>query len=484
MSSPLLPIVGNSSSQSESEPLKSGSFVGNVALVSLGCAKNTVDSEVMLGSLVQKGFKPVSEPENAEVVVVNTCAFLESAVQEGIDTILGLAELKKTARLRSLIVAGCMVERYGAELQKSLPEVDRFISTDELRKISELSPTTEESLDKARRPYFLYDESMPRVISGSPHSAYLKISEGCDRPCSFCIIPKIRGSFRSRQVSSVVSEAKELLASGTKELNLIAQDLTAFGSDYNKGKPLLKDLLRGLGELSDSSSFWTRLFYAYPIGVDEELMQLIQDSPVVCNYLDMPIQHASNNVIKAMRRPLGGKKTQELIRNMRSWAPKVSLRTTLIVGFPGETDDDIKELEGFIAEGHFDHLGVFSYSQESEADSFHLPNQVSEEEKEERKLRVLEAQKVVAEKRLDSFVGQSLKVLIDGTHEDTDLLMTSRAEFQGPEVDGTVILNSFSEDLLNEEGYLDHSELRGKFAEVSIESTSGFDLVGRLERLV
>jgi len=474
-----LPILGAKPTEPERPHVPQQSYLGNAAIVTLGCAKNTVDSEVMLGALASRGFRTVSDPENAELVVVNTCAFLESAVEEGVDTILSIAELKKTGRLKRLLVAGCMVERYRKDLEESLPEVDRFISTDELLSVGSEESTTEQCFNEARRPYFLYDETMPRVLSTGAHSVYLKISEGCDRPCSFCIIPKIRGSFRSRSSQSIVSEASELVASGARELNLIAQDLTAYGDDREDGANLLK-LLQGMEGIESENDFWIRLFYAYPVGVNKELIDGVSSMKRVCDYLDMPLQHISAPVLKSMKRPLGGRRTRELIENIRLWAPEMKLRTTFIVGFPGETEEDVQDLINFVSEGHFAHVGVFSYSQEKEAASFSYPDQIEPEIAEERRARVMLAQQQIVEKNLARYIGKEVSVLVEGSHSETDLLMAGRASWQGPEVDGEVIINEFDESYLDAQGYLEQQKLIGKFAKVKVSEVAGYDLVGRL----
>lgn len=457
-------------------------FAGNVAVVTLGCAKNQVDSEVMLGAFQSKGYRAVADPKNAEVIVVNTCAFLESAVTEGIDTILELARYKKEGRLRKLIVAGCMVERYRGELQKEFPEVDRFLSTDELLQVADDQSTTAECFDGARRPYFLYDETMPRVINQGAHSSYVKIAEGCDRPCSFCIIPKIRGTFRSRSLQSVKAEVQELLAAGTREINLVAQDLTAYGSDFPGNRAYQSQLPKLLDEISAfPGDYWIRLLYAYPIGVTEDLINKISQTPQICNYLDLPLQHVSGDVLKAMRRPLGERGTRQLIEKIKTLAPQIALRTTFIVGFPGETEEDVDKLEEFVRSGHFFHVGVFTYSQEAEATSYHYANQIPEELKKERRARVMEAQQVVVQRQLCSLVGRQLKVLLEGEHVETDLLLTARAEFQAPETDGEIIINEINDDTFEGESRdASREALKGKFGIVEITDVAGYDLVGQL----
>lgn len=456
-----------------------GEFAGNASIVTLGCSKNLVDSEVMLGALASRGFRAVADPSNAELVVVNTCAFLESAVEESIDRILEISELKAQGRVRQLVVAGCMVERYRDKLAAELPEVDQFISTDELLLVGNAGATSQECFDKARRPYFLYDETAPRVRSTGSSWTYLKIAEGCDRPCSFCIIPKIRGSFRSRSIESVVNEARALLADGVRELNLIAQDLTAYGSDFagaRPGRAALCDLLEQLNALGDGEQFWIRLFYAYPVGTTERLIRQLVELPNVCPYLDIPLQHISRTMLKAMRRPLGQNGTRRLVEMIRTIAPEVALRTTFIVGFPGETEEDIAELEEFVREGHFMHVGVFTHSHEEESAAANLPGRLDEEIKQERRERIMLAQQQVLQQKLQQYVGRRERVLITGAHDETDSLLVGRIGHQGPEADGETIINDMSESL--HEGAL--SSLDGTFATAEITGVAGYDLLATL----
>lgn len=495
-----LPILENTPSNTHSSPSKlrakptseDANFAGNVALVTLGCAKNLVDSELMLGVLQSSGFRTVPDPKNADLIVVNTCAFLQSAVEEGIDTILELAKYKTTGRCRQLVVAGCMVERYRSELEIALPEVDRFLSTDELLLVGKTSATSLDCFNEARRPYFLYDETMPRVLATEAHTAYVKIAEGCDRPCTFCIIPKIRGSFRSRPIDSVVNEVMNLFQNSVKEVNLIAQDLTNYGSDFTENGRRKSELIHLLEKLSCLGSIlengdqlpWLRLLYAYPVGVDERLIRTIANSPVIANYLDLPLQHVSHPVLKAMRRPLGEKRTRDLIDQIRKIAPEIALRTTFIVGFPGETDHDIETLHDFIGEGHFTHVGVFSYSQEREALSFDFSNQVAQTEKQERVKWIMERQQQIVQDRLQSYLGKQQRVLIDGTHHESDLLLVGRAQWQAPETDGEIIINEIAEDVFAMNSEMNNDEVlssfKGRFVTVEISEVAGYDLVGTL----
>jgi ribosomal protein S12 methylthiotransferase len=454
-----------------------------VLVVTLGCAKNQVDSEVLLGSLTARGLTPTTVPEEADVILVNTCAFLQSAVQEGLDRILELAAFKKHGRCRTLIVAGCLVERYREELKRALPEVDRFLSTDELLCTGELGKTSAETFSPSRRPYFLYDEQMSRVRNPHDPAAYIKIADGCDRPCAFCIIPKLRGSYRSRVVSSVVSEVSRLLGSGVREVNLVAQDLTAYGSDRSSAQlPKLPELLAALTDLQPAfGNFWLRLLYAFPTGVTDDLLAIIRDSPVVCKYLDLPLQHISDRLLHSMHRPLGETLTRKLVEKIKTSVPSIALRTTFLVGFPGETEEDIALLESFVAEGHFTHLGAFPYSPETEAESYRFPNQVPDEEKEQRLSRIMTCQQNLVLSRYQQLIGSKIPVLIEGAHQETDLLLSGRTEWQAPETDGEVIINEIADGLVFDDA--DSSPqlaLRGKFGEVEITSVAGYDLIGRL----
>lgn len=451
-----------------------------VLVVTLGCAKNQVDSEVILGSLAARGFVPTGVPEEAEIIVVNTCAFLQSAVQESLDRILELAEYKKHGRCRTLIVAGCLVERYRDELSRSLPEVDKFLSTDELLFPGGLDKTSAECFDPSRRPYFLYDDKMSRVRNSDDPTAYVKVADGCDRPCAFCIIPKLRGSYRSRSITSLAGEVSGLLDRGVREVSLVAQDLTAFGSD--RGAAELPALLDALSNLHPAAGkFWLRLLYAFPTGVTDGLLQAIKDSPVICKYLDLPLQHISDRMLRSMHRPLGESLTRKLIEKIKKNVPGIALRTTFLVGFPGETEEDIALLEEYVAEGHFTHLGVFPYSPEKEAESYHYPDQIPDEEKNERCSRIMTRQQQLVFARHQQLAGQRVPVLIEGMHQETNLLLAGRTEWQAPETDGEVLINELAEDIAFVDGSpAPLSMFGGKFGEVEVTEAAGYDLVGRL----
>lgn len=449
-------------------------FQGKVALVNLGCAKNQVDSEVMMGALQSSGFHLVDDPEEADIAVVNTCGFLQPAVEEGVDTILDLSDLK-SGRLRKLIVAGCMVERYGESLKESLPEVDHFLTGNDLLEVVRAAKDGYESpLTDGARPYFLYDDSLPRALSSGNVSAYVKISEGCDRPCAFCIIPRIRGSFRSRDAASIIREVNALSAQGVKEVNLVAQDLTAYGADNpgkdGKGNAPFLALLEKLDR--ETRIPWIRLFYAYPLGVTPELLKTIAQSQRIVNYLDIPLQHVSESVLRSMRRPLGKCAPRPLVSMMRETAPEVAIRTTFIVGHPGETEDDISDLADFLREVSFEHVGIFTYSREEGTPSHDLEKQIPEEEKARRRDYLMEIQQEVQLEKLERLLGSEQKVLLEGYHADSDLLLRGRMSWQGPEVDGEVIINELAENL-----DLKSCEA-GTFVKVNITEVAGYDLVG------
>jgi ribosomal protein S12 methylthiotransferase len=449
--------------------LERRNYRGNAAIITLGCAKNQVDSEVMLGALKNYGFDIVSELKDADVAIVNTCGFLESAVRESIDSILGAADYKKTGRLRRLLVSGCMVERYKGELEKTIPEVDGFLTTSDLLRAGEAAAGAfEEMLDPAARPYFLYDDEMPRVLASKSHTAYMKISEGCNRPCTFCIIPRIRGKMRSRTINSLVREVAMLGEQGIKEVNLVAQDLTAFGADTGEGD--IVDLLTKLD--AAKAVDWIRLLYAYPLGINDRLLRAIVDLPTVCNYLDLPLQHASEKVLAAMKRPLGRFSPKSIVKQISTVAPEIALRTTFIVGFPGETDEDVAELEELVLEGHFTNVGVFTYSREQGTPSYDLPAQVPEAAKKSRRARIMKAQQKVNAKRLNLINGSTQKVILEGPHPETELLLLGRTYFQAPDVDGTVIINSVADHLKKVE--------QGAFYEVKITDIRGYDLMGEV----
>jgi ribosomal protein S12 methylthiotransferase len=459
----------------DQERIDAQKFTGRAAVITLGCAKNQVDSEVMIGVLKNYGYELVDDIASADVALINTCGFLQSAVQESINCILDVSEYKKSGSLRNLIVAGCAVERYREELQRSLPEVDCFITLEDILKVGDAASGTQSEqfatlLTRAGRPYFIYDESMPRVLATKNHTAYVKVSEGCNRPCTFCIIPKIRGEMRSRSIASITKEVQELAQQGVKEVNLVAQDLTSYGKDRDGGETLHALL----ASLDTTGISWVRLLYAYPIGVTEELLSAMVNLPHILEYLDIPLQHSSEKLLKEMKRPIGKYAPRTVVQFIREKAPEIKIRTTFIVGFPGETEADVDDLVSFVQEGHFSSVGVFTYSPEEGTPSATMENQVSERDKKKRRERVMKAQQKVVMRDLESLIGTTLEVLVEGSHEDTDLIITGRTRFQAPEVDGQVLIN-------DSEGGEDLAQaVVGTICHVRITEVAGYDLVGTL----
>lgn len=434
-----------------------------VCLISLGCHKNLVDSEVALGVLEEAGYSITKDPSDADVIIVNTCAFIEDAKRESIDAILAAASYKEACRgKKRLVVTGCLTQRYKEEVARLFPEVDLFLGVDEYDKIASLVES-KQGLFVSKAPRYIYDANTPRKVSTPPHSVYLKIAEGCMHHCSFCVIPKIRGRYRSRSVDDITTEAQRLLAGGAKELNLIAQDTTSYGRDLC-GASNISTLLRRLSSLGGEK--WIRLMYAYPSSIRRELISTMKECPCICRYLDIPIQHIDDHVLRRM----GRRETSSEIRRLISWIkdeiPDISLRTSIIVGFPGETERQFERLVRFIEEGYFDHVGVFTYSKEEGTAAARLGGEISRRVKLERQKIVLEAQRKVSKRRLRSFEGKRLKVLIDG-HLDTPYLIVGRTEFQAPEVDGVVYIEGKGGDV-------------GKFYLVEVKRAYEYDLVGRI----
>jgi ribosomal protein S12 methylthiotransferase len=411
-------------------------------LVSLGCAKNLVDSEVMAAQLLKLGFIMTSDPSSASLLIVNTCGFLESAVEEAIQEILKLAEHKSSSKDKRLIVTGCMVQRYGKKLLELLPEVDLFLGTSHYHELEGILRTpwkTSSGKLRIAPPRAMMTSETPRVRSDTAGSAYLKIAEGCSNQCSFCLIPRLRGPYRSRAVDDVLAEAARLASEGVKEINLIAQDTTAFGLDRGDETALVR-LLEALD--SQDGLQWIRLMYAYPDRVDEPLLRTMAQSSKVLPYLDIPIQHSVPRILRAMRREGSHSDMEELIGLMRSHVPEMVLRTSIIVGFPSETEADFESLLRFVERVEFDHLGVFAYSQEAGSRAARLPNQVDDETKERRRQMLLEVQQDISRRKMERYVGSVQEVLVEGCHPETELLLLGRMASQAPEVDGSVIIVS------------------------------------------
>ncbi len=434
-------------------------------LVSLGCAKNLVDSEVMLGLLSDAGYHVCDAPEEADLLLVNTCGFIQPAVEESIDEILALAEVKREAPGKRLVVTGCLVQRYGEALRDELPEVDCFIGTDGFQGIlGHLAAINgSRSLNVTTPSRFLMNHATPRRLSTPPHRAFLKITEGCRNRCSYCMIPAIRGELRSRETADIVAEAARLGDAGVRELCLIGQDLTAYGMD--QGRPRLVELLKRV--LAGCTVPWLRLLYLHPQRVDQELIDLMAAEPRLLPYLDIPVQHTSDRILKLMNRPYGHAYLDALLTRIRATLPGIALRTTLMVGFPGETDAEVDAMADFLARQRFDHVGIFTYSNEEGCAAADLPDHVAPEEMEARRDRLMTVQAEVSLAKNQARVGTIEEVLVEGVSEETELLLAGRTRYQAPEIDGTVYIN---------EGHCQAGDL----VRVRITEAHTYDLVGEI----
>lgn len=438
-----------------------------VGFVSLGCPKNLVDTEVMLGRLAGGGYEITPRPEEAEVLVVNTCGFIDKAKQESIDTILEMARYKEQGSCRRLVVAGCLAQRYAADIAREIPEVDVVMGLDQVESIVDLCEGEDRRLEPLRADgsvAYLYDHLAPRVRTTAPFTSYVKISEGCDYPCTFCIIPKIRGHYRSRTPDSILAEAEGLAGDGVKELVLIAQDTTRYGADLGMGDGLSR-LLRELAQIEGIG--WVRFLYAYPTTLTDAVLEAMADEPRLCRYLDMPLQHASNRLLKAMKRPGTGESNRKLLERVRAAVPGVTLRSSFIVGFPGETDADFHTLLDFCREVELDHLGVFTYSNEEDTEAYVSRETLSAREKTKRQRALLRQQSSISLAKNRGRVGQKLSVLLEGPSPETEHLLAGRTEGQAPEIDGSVLIN---------EGVA----APGSFVIVEVTEAHPYDLVGRI----
>ncbi len=443
----------------------------SVFFTSLGCSKNLVDSQVMLGYMGLDGFKISPNKESAEVIVINTCSFIEASKKESIDTILELADYKdpEVGNCKALVVSGCMAQRYSEALEAELPEVDLIIGTGEYNKIAMLLKAYEEGKLAKKSfveiPKFIHTEYDPRLNTSPFYTAWLKISEGCNRNCTFCIIPKLRGKLRSRTVESLVKEAENLASTGVRELNLISQDLSDYGVDLDENNSLYQ-LLLGLGNVENID--WVRLFYFYPDELTDEVIDLMATSPKICNYLDMPVQHFSDSVLKRMNRKITGEKIHERIAKLKEKIPGIILRTSIIVGFPGETEEDFLALLEGVKRARFHHLGIFRYSDEEGTPAFKLQPKVPSKVIEDRFDQLFETQKEIVRELNQNFVGKTIEVLIEGPHEDTEMLIVGRHFGQAPDIDGKVIINDLSGKLVK----------TGDLVQVKITEVLDYDLVG------
>lgn len=438
-----------------------------IGFVSLGCPKNLVDTEVMMGTLAARGHALTADPEEADAIVVNTCSFIDPARQESVDTILEMAEYKRHGRARRLIVAGCLVERFGGEIRAAIPEVDAVIGTNEIERIADVCEGAAPEGPPAA-PY-LYHEATPRVLATPRHYAYIKINEGCDHPCSFCVIPQFRGRFRSRRPESVLAEARALLAQGVRELNLIGQDTTAYGDDLGL-KDGLAALLEQLARLDTPGRQWIRFLYCYPNRISARLLDVLAAHDALVKYIDMPLQHASARILKRMRRGGSGEIFLRLLERIRRHVPGVAIRTSMIVGFPGETEQDFDELCQFVEAARFDRLGVFGYSDEETSASFHLDGKVDRRTIYNRKRRLMALQRKISRQLNRELVGRELEVLVEGPSADSELVWQARLASQAPEIDGVCYISDPGP----------RAPQPGEFRRMRIRRAHDYDLVGDL----
>lgn len=497
----------------QKDDLNPSATTQTVHFVSLGCPKNRVDSEVMLGHLAQAGYRPVAEADAAEVIVVNTCGFIDAAKQESVEAILEMAEFKQSGSLKKLVVAGCLSQRYAPELAKEMPEVDHFLGTGNFESIAEVlgvSAHTEQNtpghprltvLDTAADkkkdhprlrgrnalvpyahpanaaghghaiipdPDFTLTAASPRLATQPAHSAYLKISEGCSNTCAFCVIPKLRGPQRSRSIADIVTEAERLVLKGARELNLIAQDLCAYGQDQSP-RQSLAELLWALDDVGERMGrpLWIRCLYAYPKGLTDAVMDVMAHSKHIVPYLDMPLQHISDSMLKRMRRGAGADTTRRLLYKLRDKLPKLTLRTTLIAGMPGETDADFQELCDFVEEMRFERLGVFVYSREEDTPAGQMLEQVPAHLAQQRCDALLAIQKEISAAQQKALIGQTLDVLVEGLSKESDLLLQGRHQGQAPDIDGLTYITSGTAS-------------PGDVVQIRVDQASDFDIAGEM----
>lgn len=468
-----------------------------IGFVSLGCPKNLVDSEVMMGLVARAGAELSPRAEDADVIVVNTCSFIDSAQQESVNTILEMAAHKATGRAKKLVVAGCLVERFREEIRKRIPEVDAVVGTGELQNILAATgiapaPTPSPLVVLASRPEggaraaqgrfsrgewdaavadlpnYLYDDETPRILATPKSTAYIKIAEGCDHPCTFCIIPQLRGQFRSRRFESVIAEAERLARSGVREITLIGQDTTCYGEDFGL-KDGLALLLEKLAKIE--GLYWIRFLYAYPNKITGKLLETIASSEKICSYIDVPLQHASATVLKRMKRGGGSDVFLRSIEKMRRTIPDLTLRTSFIVGFPGETESEFEELCQFVREAQFDWMGTFSYSDQEGAPAYRLDKKLSAREIEARRKHLMAIQRKISRKKKRALLGKEFDLLLEGNSDETDLLMEGRTAMHAPEIDGKVFVNDLPDDLTPE---------FSSFYRCRITEAHDYDLVGRI----
>ena len=443
-----------------------------VHFISLGCPKNLVDSEIMAGTLLKDGFSVVADAEEADTVVVNTCGFIEDSKKESIQRILDMANLKEQGKIKKVVVAGCLTQRYKDDLVEGLPEADLFIGSGEFQNISKILKSHDQGEKKKtffNLPTYLQEDSTPRVNSQPGHRAYLKISEGCMKRCAFCAIPLIRGNLQSRKLDNIVNEAKLLAASGVKELIIISHDFTDYGWDLTRKNPEAKEspveLLRQLANVDGIK--WIRLLYLYPDGITPEMVELIKNNDKFVKYFDMPLQHINNDVLKRMNRKMTREEITTALNLIRKEIPDAVIRTQFIVGFPGETQENFEELLQFIAEQKFDRVGCFQYSPEESTPGGKMADQIDDETKQSRYEAVMEVQQNISREKHRAFIGKTIEVVVEGLSEETDLLLEGRMSQQAPEIDGVVLIN-------------DGQAKVGQFVKVRVTDSMEYDLIGEI----
>lgn len=436
-----------------------------LALISLGCSKNLVDSEHYLGILSKrKGMELTSELSEADIVIVNTCGFIGDAKEESIETILEVSEFKETGNLKKLIVAGCLAQKYSEEILKELSEVDAVIGTGDIDKIEKVVDEILENkkVVETKNMTFLANANTERVLTTASHTTYLKISEGCNRACTYCIIPQMRGRLRSRSIEDIVEEAKRLVASGVREINLLAQETTEYGIDLYGDKKLAA-LMKELCKIEGLK--WLRTYYMHPEYVTDELIEVMKSEEKICKYFDVPIQHVSDNILRNMARAKSGEQVKDVLNRIRKAIPEATIRTTLIVGFPGETEENFQELMDYVREFEFDYAGVFKYSREEDTVAYNLPNQVPEEIKEKRYAELVNLQSEIAERKNRRLLGEEIEVMIDGVSSESEYLLEGRTRGQALEIDGKVLTT-------------DGTAKPGEIVKVKFEQNFEYDFVG------
>ena len=447
--------------------------MAKIGFINLGCPKNQVDSEVMIGLLQAKGHRLTQDPAEAEILVVNTCAFIEAAKRESIESILEASRFKSEGSCKRIIVTGCLAERYPKEIRAELSEVDAVVGVNQIERITQavagLPVPPPDSYGRRDADLYLYDHTKPRTLVGPPYTAYLKISEGCDHTCAFCVIPRIRGRYRSRSIPSVVREASRLASQGVREITLVSQDTTAYGSDFG-----MQDGLPRLLEALDRTEGlrWIRFLYAYPSRISERLIDVLKSGEKICKYIDMPLQHVSARMLRSMRRGGGRAGLGRMLERIRKKIPDVTLRTTMMVGFPGETKEDFRELMDFCREHEFERLGVFTYSDEEDTIAHGLRPKVPARVAQRRRRALMRQQADIAKRKNSLMVGREFPILIEGPSRETDLLLQGRLESQAPEIDGVCLINDSRVDGLQS----------GEFRTVRITQALGHDLLGTIIR--